>query len=75
MQRFPLQLGLGLRLLQHRVQLGRLHDIALDLQLARHEQALRVGLAGDELGEVIIGEGQGDYEIAVVSSLRIRGGK
>lgn len=32
-----LQLSLGLRLLQDGVQLGRLHDIALDLELARHE--------------------------------------
>lgn len=32
-----LQLGLGLRLLQDGVELGGLHDIALDLELARHE--------------------------------------
>lgn len=32
-----LQLGLGLRLLEDGVQLGGLHDIALDLELARHE--------------------------------------
>ena len=32
-----LQLGLGLRLLEDGVQLGGLHDIALDLELARHK--------------------------------------
>lgn len=32
-----LQLGLGLRFLEDGVQLGRLHDVALDLKLARHE--------------------------------------
>lgn len=51
-----LQLGLGLSLLQDRVQLGRLHDVARNLQLARHEETLGVGLAGDELAEVLIRE-------------------
>lgn len=50
------QLGLGLSLLQDRVQLGRLHDVARNLQLARHEETLGVGLAGDELAEVLIRE-------------------
>jgi hypothetical protein len=32
-----------------------------DLQLAAHEQTLSVGLAGNELGKVAIGEGEGHY--------------
>ena len=56
---FHLQLGLGLGLLQDGVQLGGLHDISLNLKLAAHEQALGVGLAGDELTKVVIRELQG----------------
>lgn len=55
-----LELGLGLGLLEDGVELGSLHDIALDLELAGHEEALSVGLAGDELGKVGVGEGEGD---------------
>jgi hypothetical protein len=54
------QLGLGLGLLQDGLHLGSLHDVALDLELAGHEQALGVGLAADEAGEVGIGQGEGD---------------
>lgn len=55
-----LQLGSGLGLLHDGVQLGGLHDVALDLELARHEQALGVGLASDELAEVLLGKDEGD---------------
>jgi len=55
-----LELGLGLGLLEDGVQLGGLHDIALDLELAGHEETLGVGLAGDESAEVRVGEVQGD---------------
>lgn len=55
-----LQLGLALSLLEDRLHLGRLHDVALDLELAAHEQTLGVGLAGHEGGEVCVGEGEGD---------------
>lgn len=55
-----LQLGLGLSLLQDRLHLVGLHDIALDLELAGHEEALSVGLAGGELTKVLVGEGEGD---------------
>lgn len=55
-----LQLGLGLGLLEDRLHLGGLHDIALDLELARHEELLGVGLAGDERGKVGVGQGQRD---------------
>jgi hypothetical protein len=54
------QLGTALGLLQDRLHLGRLHDVALDLQLAAHEQTLGIGLAGNELGEIGVGEGEGD---------------
>lgn len=57
------QLGPGLGLLQDGVQLGRLHDVALDLELAAHEQTLSVGLAADEGAEVLVGEGKDDYSL------------
>lgn len=59
-QRTSSQLGLGLRLLQDRLHLGRLHDVAADLELAGHEQALGVGLAGDQGAEVLVGEQEGN---------------
>lgn len=52
---------MGLSLLQDGVQLGRLHNIALDLELSAHEESLGVGIAGNELAEVVVGEGEGDY--------------
>lgn len=57
---FQLQLGLVLGLLQHGVELGRLHDVALDLELAAHEETLSVGLASDELAKVLLGEDECD---------------
>lgn len=55
-----LQLSLGLGLLQDRLELGGLHDVALDLELAGHEETLSVGLALGESLEVIVGQGEGD---------------
>lgn len=55
-----LELGLGLGLLEDRLELGGLHDVTLDLELARHEELLGVGLALGEVGEVIVGEDEGD---------------
>jgi hypothetical protein len=55
-----LQLGLGLGLLENRLELGSLHDIALDLHTAAHEHLLSVCLAGNELAEVSVGEDEGD---------------
>lgn len=43
------------------LELGGLHDISLDLQLAAHEESLCVGLAGNELAEVLVGEREGDW--------------
>lgn len=57
-----LKLGLGLRLLEYGLHLGSLHDIALDLQLAAHEQLLCVRLAGNELGEVEVREDECDCD-------------
>lgn len=56
-----LQLGLGLGLLEDGLHLGSLHDVALDLELAGHEEALGLGLAGDELAKVLVGERQSDW--------------
>lgn len=60
-----LQLGLGLSLLEDGLHLVGLHDIALDLELAGHEEALSVGLAGGELTKVLVGEGEGDCSWSV----------
>lgn len=50
-----LQLALRpLRLFKNRVQLGRLHNIALDLQLAAHKKLLRVRLARDQLCKLTV---------------------
>jgi hypothetical protein len=54
------ELGLGLRLLQDGLHLGRLHDFALDLQLPTHEEPLGVRLAGHQLAEVGVGQREGD---------------
>lgn len=56
-----LQLSLGLRLLEDRLQLGGLHDVALDLHLAAHEHLLGIRLASDEVTEVLVGEDERDY--------------
>ena len=56
-----LQLGLRLSLLQDRLHLCRLHDVPPDLQLSGHEESLSIGLARDEVGEVFVGEDEGDY--------------
>ena len=58
-----LKLSLALGLLKDRLHLGSLHDVALDLELAAHEQTLGVGLAGNQALEVAVGEVQGDYPI------------
>lgn len=43
------QLQLGLSTLEDSVELGREHDVALDLELARHEGLLSVQLAIGQL--------------------------
>lgn len=60
---FHLQLRLGLGLLKNRLHLGSLHHIALDLELAGHEQALSVGLTSNETREVGIGKRQSDCDM------------
>lgn len=62
-----LQLRLCLSPLKNRLHPCRLHDVATDLQLARHEQLLRICLPGDKAAEVCIGEDEGDYERKFVS--------
>lgn len=58
-----LQLGLwvGTRGSEDRLELGGLHDITLDLQLAAHEESLCVGLAGHQLAKVLLRERKSDY--------------
>ena len=56
-----LQLGFGLGLLEDGLHLSGLHHVALDLQLSSHEEALGVGLAGDETAEVGVREAESDY--------------
>lgn len=55
-----LQLRLCLSLLEDRVELSSLHDIALDLELSAHEQSLRISLASDKAGEVFVGKSESD---------------
>lgn len=62
-----LQLGLALSLLEDRLHLGSLHNVALDLELTAHEQALGVSLAGHEGGEVCVGESEGDCTTVNIS--------
>jgi hypothetical protein len=44
----------GLRLLQNRLHLGGLHDVALDFQFASHEQPLCIRLAIDQFAKVLV---------------------
>lgn len=55
---YILELGLGG--LEHTVELGRQHDVALDLELAGHERLLGVDLAVGEADKGVVGEGDGD---------------
>lgn len=55
-----LQLGIVLGLLEDGLHLGRLHNIALDLELAGHEKALSVGLAGHEVSKIGVGKTKSD---------------
>lgn len=50
-----LELGLVLSLLQDRLHLHGLHHVAADLELAAHEEALGVLLAGNQGTEVRLG--------------------
>jgi hypothetical protein len=51
-----LQLRPRPRLLQNRVQLRRPHNISLNLQLASHEQLLRIRFALHELSKVLVAQ-------------------
>lgn len=66
-----LELGLGLGLLEDGLELGSLHDVALDLQLAAHEELLGVGLAGNELGEVVVAQDESDCRYPKSASCRV----
>jgi len=62
-----LQLGLCLSLLEDGLHLCSLHDVSTDLELATHEQPLSIGLAGNEIGEIFIGEDEGDISLSTRS--------
>jgi hypothetical protein len=49
-----LELRPRLRLLQYRVQLRRLHHIALNLEFSSHEQLLRICLALHQLSKILV---------------------
>lgn len=68
-----LQLGLVLGFLKHRVKLGRLHNVALNLELAAHEETLSVGLASDELAKVLLGEDECDIRLCAGASSDLAG--
>jgi hypothetical protein len=55
-----LQLRLTLHPLKNRLQLRRLHNIALDLQLPAHKQLLRIRLALDQFMEIRIAQHERD---------------
>lgn len=63
---FPgfLQVGLGFGLFEDGLQLGGFHNVALDLELPAHEEALSVALALDEVAKVLFGEEKRDYSPA-----------
>lgn len=57
-----LQVGLALCLLEDRFDLGSLHHVALDLELATHEETLGLCGSSDQLAEVIVGEDKSNCE-------------
>lgn len=59
------RLELGLLGLEHAVELGGEHDVALDLELARHEGLLAVDLAVGEVDEGVVREVDGDISLAL----------
>lgn len=63
-----LELGLVLGLLQDGLHLHGLHHVAADLELAAHEEALGVLLAGDEVTEVFLGELERNYRTISLDS-------
>jgi len=60
-----MHLELGLLGLEHTVELGGEHDVALDLELAGHESLLAVNLAVGEVDEGVIGEVDGDISLSL----------
>lgn len=60
-----MHLELGLLGLEHTVEFGGEHDVALDLELAGHESLLAVNLAVGEVDEGVIGEVDGDISLSL----------
>lgn len=60
------RLELGLLCLEYTVKLGSEHDVALDLQLARHECLLAVDLAVSHVHEGCDREREGSSQFSVL---------
>lgn len=60
-----MRLELGLLGLEHAVELSGEHDVALDLELARHEGLLTVDLAVSEVDEGVVGKVDDDIGLAL----------
>lgn len=58
-------LELSLLRLEDTVELGGEHDVALDLELARHESLLAVDLAVSEIDEGVVGKVDGNIGLAL----------
>jgi hypothetical protein len=63
-----LQLRPSLRLLQYRLHFGRFHYVSFDLQLATHEQLLRIRLARNQLPKVLVAQDQRDSSLLALRS-------
>lgn len=55
-----LQLRSRLCLLENRLHLSGLHNIALDLQLSAHKQFLGIRLSADQRAKVLVAKDKGD---------------
>lgn len=58
-------LELGTLRLEHTVELGSEHDVALDLELARHESLLAVELALSEVDKGVVSKVNDDISLAL----------
>lgn len=62
-----LELGLSTSLLHDSLKRSSLHDISLDLELARHEELLGVSLSVSKLSKVVVREDEGDVSLSLLA--------
>lgn len=62
-----LELGLSAGLLHDSLKRSSLHDISLDLELARHEKLLRVSLSISELSKVVVRKDESDISLSLLT--------